>query len=73
MKDLVVVFLLIYKGLLILSIMKFYCQNWNTMVCVVVPLSDLDLIYLIESSMFLSLEVILTCFQLPVVYHKVLH
>ena len=28
-KDLVVVFLLIYKRLLILSIMKFYCQNWN--------------------------------------------
>ena len=35
------------------------------------PLSDLDLIYLIESSVFRSMEEILTYFQLLAVYHKV--
>ena len=52
---------------------EIYCQNWNTRVCVVVPLSGLDLIYQIESNMFLSMAVILTYFQLLVVYHKVLY
>ena len=41
------------------------------MVFVVVPLSGSDHISRIESSMFLSMEVTLAYFQLPVVYHKV--
>ena len=38
-----------------------------------VPFSGLDHIYLIESNMFLLMEVTLTYFQLLVVYHMVLY
>ena len=40
------------------------------MAVVDVPLSGLGHIYLIESNMFLSMEVTLAYFQLPVEYHK---
>ena len=43
------------------------------MVFVDVPLSGSDHISLIESNMFLSMEVTPAYFQLPVVYHKVLY
>ena len=67
------VFSLVYKKLLIQLIIKFCDQNWNIMVYVDVPFSGLDHIYLIESNMFLLMEVILTYFQLLVVYHKVMY
>ena len=38
-----------------------------------VPLRDLNLILVIESNMFLLMEITLTYFQLIVVYHKVLY
>ncbi len=72
-KDLVVVFSLIYKKLLILLIIEFCFQNWNIMVFVDVPLSGLDHICLIDNNMFLLMEVILTCFQSLVVYLKALY
>ena len=43
------------------------------MVFVDVPFSGLNHIKVIESNMFLSMEVTLTYFQLLVVYHKVLY
>ena len=61
------------QKLLILLIIKFYYRNWNTMVFGDVLLSGLGHILLIESSMFLLMVVILTYFQLHVVYHKVLY
>ena len=43
------------------------------MVFVDVPLSGSDHICLIESNMFLSMEVTLAYFQLPLIFRKVLY
>ena len=54
-------------------IIEFCFQSWNIMVFVDMPLSVSDYIFLIESNMFLSMDVTIAYFQLPVVYHKVLY
>ena len=72
-KDLVVVFLLNFKRLLIPLTIVFYFQKWNTMVFVDIPLSGLHHIFLTENNMFPHMEAILIYVQLILVYHRAVY